>query len=132
MTIDVFTHEAAAPLRRLIPGIAYQRLERPEQQHQEDAQHAHHREYRLVEDELDDVPEPGRRSLDHGAERLLAGLMDVVPELAEPGEPQVLVGDPACPVIDHENEPASQQQQPYQTKKPADHASPCYLFALRR
>src|ERR1700716_1610275 len=57
--------------------------------------------------------------------------MDVVPEFAKPGEPQILVGDPACPVIDHENEPASQQQQPHQTEKPADHASPCYLFALR-
>jgi hypothetical protein len=51
--------------------------------------------------------------------------MDVVPEFAKPGEPQILVGDPASPVIDHENEPASQQQQPYQTEKPADHASPC-------
>jgi hypothetical protein len=52
--------------------------------------------------------------------------MDVVPEFAKPGKPQILVGDPSGPVIDHENEPASQQQQPYQTEKPADHASPCY------
>jgi hypothetical protein len=64
-------------------------------------------------------------------ERLLAGLMDVVPEFAKSGEAKILVGDPARPVIDHENEPASQQQQPYQTEKPADHASPCYLFALK-
>src|SRR5882757_9097445 len=87
----------------------------------------------MVEDDLDDaVPEPGGGALDHGAERLLAGLMDVVPEFAKPGEPQVLVGDPARPVIDHENETASQQQQPHQTEKPADHASPCYLPASGR
>src|SRR4051812_47513551 len=127
MAIYVVTHETAPLLRVSIPGIADQRLARPEQQHQEDAQHAHHGENRLVENDLDDVPEPGRRSLDHGPERLLTGLMDVVPELAEAGEPQILVGDPAGPVIDHENEPASQQQQPNQTEKPADHTSPCYL-----
>ena len=53
----------------------------------------------------------GALALDPGTERLLAGLMDIVPELAKPGEPQVLVGDPARAVIDHENETAGQQQQ---------------------
>ena len=59
-----------------------------------------------------------------GAEGLLARLVDIVPELAEPGEPQVLVGDPAGAVIDHENETASQQQEPDQSEEAADHASP--------
>jgi hypothetical protein len=64
-------------------------------------------------------------------ESLLAGLMDVVPELAEPGEAQRLVGDPASPIIDHENESARQQQQPHKSKKAADHESPS-RFLLRR
>jgi hypothetical protein len=54
---------------------------------------------------------------------LLAGLMDIVQELAEPGEPQRLIGDPARPVIDHENKSAGQQQKPDKAEKTADHAS---------
>ena len=63
-------------------------------------------------------------TLGPGPERLLAGLMDIVPELAETGEPQRLVGDPACAVIDHEDEAAGQQQKPDQSEKAADHVSP--------
>ena len=66
----------------------------------------------------------GTLALRPGAERLLAGLMDIVPELAEPGEPQGLVGDPARAVIDHEDEAAGQQQKPDQSEKAADHVSP--------
>ena len=69
----------------------------------------------------------GAVALDPGPERLLAGLMDVVPELAEPGKAQGLIGDPACPVIDHEDKSAGQQQQPHKSEKTADHASPYYL-----
>jgi hypothetical protein len=58
--------------------------------------------------------------------------MDIVPELTEPGEPQGLVGDPARTVIDHENKPASQQQQPYKSEKTADHASPYICRARQR
>src|SRR5207253_2792265 len=48
---------------------------------------------------------------------------------AEAGKAQVLVGDPACAIIDHENEPAREQQQADHTEKSADHTSPCYLVA---
>jgi len=58
--------------------------------------------------------------------------MDVVPELTEPGEPQVLVGDPARAVIDHENKAAGQQQQPHKPEKTADHASPYICRARKR
>jgi hypothetical protein len=40
----------------------------------------------------------------------LAGLVDIVPELTELGEAQGLIGDQACPVIDHENKSAREQQ----------------------
>src|SRR5262249_649985 len=73
--------------------------------------------------------EPGHVRLDPRPECLLAGLVDVVPELAEPGEAQVLVGHPACAVIDHEDESAGQQQEAYQSEEPADHASPKYCKA---
>src|SRR6202041_449108 len=71
---------------------------------------------------------------------LLAGLVDVVPELAKPGKAQGVVGDVPRPVIDHEDEPAGQQQQSHQTEKAADHASPtisraqirCLPLAARR
>jgi hypothetical protein len=43
-------------------------------------------------------------------ERLLARLMDIVPELTEPGETQGVVGNEARPVIDHENKATGQQQ----------------------
>src|SRR5690606_41358795 len=56
------------------------------------------------------VPEPGRKAIYPGMERLLARLVDIVPELAELGEPQALVGDVAGPVIDHEDEAASEQR----------------------
>jgi hypothetical protein len=36
--------------------------------------------------------------------------MDVVPELAKAGKVQGVVGDIPGPVIDHEDEPAGQQQ----------------------
>jgi hypothetical protein len=57
--------------------------------------------------------------------------MDIVPELAKPGETQSLVGDPASAVIDHENESAGQQQQPHKSEKTADHASPYICRAVR-
>jgi hypothetical protein len=63
-------------------------------------------------------------ALHPGPERLLAGLIDIVPELAELGEAERLIGDPARAIIDHEDESAGQQQQPYKSKKTADHASP--------
>src|SRR5580692_9564907 len=122
-----------AAAARSVPRIADQRFARPEQQHQQNTQHAHHRENRLVQDDLDDaVPEPRRMAFHPGPECLLAGLMDIVPELTEPGEPQGLVGDPARTVIDHENKPAGQQQQPYKSEKTADHASPYICRARRR
>jgi hypothetical protein len=49
--------------------------------------------------------------------------MDIVPELTEPCEPQGLIGDPARPIIDHENKSAGQQQEPDKAEKTADHAS---------
>src|ERR1700721_2462161 len=106
-----------------VPRIADQRFAGPEQQHQQNAEHAHHRKYRLIQHISDDMgPEPGRNALDPDPEGLLAGLMDIVPEFAKPGKPQGLIGDPAGSVIDHENEPARQQQQPDQSEKAADHA----------
>ena len=94
--------------------------------------HAQHGKNRLVQQHLDDaVPEPGRSALDPGPERLLAGLMDVVPELAEPGETQGLVGDQTRAVIDHEDESAGQQQQANKPEKTADHASP-YICRARK
>src|SRR5437016_599401 len=77
---------------RSVPGIADQRFPRPEQDHQHDAQNAHDGKNRLVQHHLDHaVPEPGNVTLDPSPKGLLAGLMDIVPELAEPGEAQVLV-----------------------------------------
>src|ERR1700744_5658081 len=116
-----------------IPGIADQRLSASEQQHQQDSYHPHHGEHRLIQQKADHtIPEPGRVALDPGAEGLLAGLMDVVPELAEPGEAQALVGDPAGAVIDHEDKSAGQQQEPHQAEKTADHRSPSRCHALKR
>jgi hypothetical protein len=64
-------------------------------------------------------------------ERLLARLIYIVPELAELGETERLVGNPARAIIDHEDESAGQQQQPYKSKNTADHASPyIYLSCL--
>jgi hypothetical protein len=37
--------------------------------------------------------------------------MDVVPELAEPGEPQGLVSDETGAIVDHKDESAGQEQQ---------------------
>src|ERR1700755_3068333 len=114
-----------------IPRITDQRLARPEQQHQQNAQNSHDRKNRLIQHNLDDtVPEPGRGALKPGPESLLAGLMDIVPELAKTGETQGLVGHPAGAVIDHENESAGQQQQPHKSEKTADHASPCICRAV--
>jgi hypothetical protein len=67
-----------------------------------------------------------------GAESLLAGLVDIVPELAELGEPQALVGHPARAIIDHEYESAGQQQQSDKPEKTADHASPSICRAEKR
>src|ERR1700730_7603696 len=114
--------------RRSVPRIADQRLAGPEHEHQQDTENTHHGENRLVQNDFDDAgPEPRLRALHPGAECLLAGLMDVVPELTKPGETQGLVGDPAGAVIDHENESAGQQQKPDQSKQTADHASP-YIY----
>ena len=57
--------------------------------------------------------------------------MDIVPELAKPGEPQGLVGDEAGAVIDHEDESAGQQQQADKPEETADHASP-YICRARK
>ena len=56
------------------------------------------------------VQSQGASALEPGPERLLAGLMDIVPELAKPGKLQGLIGDPAGAVIDHEDKSAGQQQ----------------------
>src|SRR5258705_7568746 len=96
---------------RSIPGITDQRLAWPEQDHQQDPQYAHHGKNRLLQHDLDDtVPEPGHVAFHPGSKGLLAGLMNIVPELAEPGKSQILVGHPAGAVIDHEDESAGQQQ----------------------
>src|SRR6266404_8759885 len=112
-----------------LPGsvarIADQRLARPEQDHQQDADHAQHGKHRLVQDDLDDaVPQPGCLALQPGPERQLAGLVNIVPELPEPGETQGLVGHEAGAVIDHEDKSAGQQQQADKSEETADHASP--------
>src|SRR3982074_810006 len=59
-----------------------------------------------------------------GPERLLAGLVNIVPELAKPGETQGLVGHEPGPVIDHEDKSAGQKQQADKPEQTADHASP--------
>src|SRR5260221_6255106 len=93
-----------------VPGIADQGFARPEHQHQDNAQKAQHRKNRLVQHDPDETaPEPGRHAFHPGPKSVLAGLVDVVPELAEPGEAQVLIGDPARAVIDHEAKSARQQ-----------------------
>src|SRR5947199_180446 len=82
-------------------------------------------EHRLLQDDSYDAgPEPWRVAFHPGAECLLAGLVNIVPELAKPGETQGLIGHPTRPVIDHEHKPAGQQQQAQKSKKTADHASP--------
>src|SRR3984957_14177197 len=138
VTIYAFTSAAVTPLRRAVghkrrttvpsgsvPRIADQRLARPEQEHQQNAQHAHHGKYRLIQHDPDDMgPEPRRNALHPDPQGLLAGLMDIVPEFAKPGKAQGLIGDPARPVIDHEDESAGQQQQSDKSEKAADHASP--------
>src|SRR6185312_8494646 len=120
-SIYVFTPDAAALLRRApragyggsVARIADQWLAGPEQDHEQNADHAQHGKNRLIQQDLDDaVPEPRRGPLGPGPECKLAGLMDVVPELAEPGEPQGLVGDETGAVIDHKDESAGQEQQP--------------------
>src|SRR5262249_48839618 len=117
---------------RSVPRIADQRLARAEQDHQQDAGHAQHDENRLIQQNPDDiVPEPGRDTLHPGPERLLAGLMDVVPELAEPGETQGLIRHEACAVKDHEDESAGQEQQADKPEETADHASP-YISVARK
>ena len=73
----------------------------------------------------------GAVASDPGPERLLAGLVNIVPELAKPGETQGLVGYEPRAVIDHEDEPAGQQQQADKPKETADHASP-YICAAQR
>ena len=73
----------------------------------------------------------GACALDPGPESLLAGLVNVVPELAEPGETQGLVGDETCAVIDHEDESAGQEQQADKPEETADHASPCICRASK-
>src|SRR5260370_27998047 len=122
--IYVFTSAAKAPLHwqplgqsycvsliGSVPRIPDKRVARPEYHHQHNTQHAQHGENRLVQDDPDHAgPEPRRGAFDPGPEGLLAGLVDVVPELAEPGEPQALIGDPARPVVAHEVKSAGPQQ----------------------
>jgi hypothetical protein len=50
--------------------------------------------------------------------------MHVIPELAEPRETQGIVGDKTRSIIDHKDETAGQQQEPYKAEKTADHVSP--------
>jgi hypothetical protein len=50
--------------------------------------------------------------------------VNIVPELAKPGETQGLVGHEPGPVIDHEDESAGQKQQADKPEKTADHVSP--------
>src|SRR6266567_2453836 len=89
-------HKQATTIAPSVPRIADQRLARPEHQHQQNTQYAHDGKNRLVEDHPDDtVPEPGRMTLHPGPKRLLAGLVNIVPELAELREVQGLVGDTA-------------------------------------
>src|SRR5215212_9027567 len=68
-------------------------------------------------------------ALHPGPERLLAGLVNIVPELTEPGETQGLVGDPAGAVINHKDKSAGQQQKPQKSEKTADHAPPYISIA---
>jgi hypothetical protein len=94
-----------------VPGIADQRLARSKQQHQQNSEYPHHGKGRLIQYDAEHaVPQPGRLGRDPGMERQLARLMYVVPEIAEPGEAQGVVGDEARPVIDHENKSASEEQ----------------------
>src|SRR6266403_2239132 len=124
--------KAAAPHSCSVSRIADQRLARPEQEHQQNTEHAHNRENRLLQNDLDHAgPEPWRRMLHPDLKRPLAGLMDVVPELTKSGETQGLIGDPARAVVDHENKSAGQQQQPDKAEKTADHASP-YIHRVRK
>src|SRR5260370_12338103 len=124
---------AAAPHSRSVSRIADQRLARPEQEHQQNTEHAQNHKNRLLQNNLDDAgPEPRRLALHPGLKRALAGLMDVVPELTKPGETQGLIGDPARTVVDHENESAGQQQKPDKSEKTADHASPYICRARKR
>src|SRR5258707_4906465 len=126
----MFRPIAAAPLHeahdiRLVPRVADQRFAGPEQDHQQDADHPQHGKNRLVQQDFDDaVPEPGRGTLHPGPERLLAGLVNIVPELAKPGETQGLIGHEPRAVIDHEDESAGQKQQADKPEETADHASP--------
>src|SRR5258708_25477105 len=122
--IYVFTSAAKAPLHwqplgqsywvsllASVPRIPDQRLARPEYHHQHNTQHAQHGENRLVQDDPDQAgPQPGRGAFAPRPEGPLAGLGEVGPELAEPGKPQALIGDPARAVIDHEDKSAGQQQ----------------------
>src|SRR5664279_292421 len=55
--------------------------------------------------------------------------MDIVPELAEAGKSQGLIGNPARSVIDHENKSAGQQQQSNKSEETADHESPYVCVA---
>jgi hypothetical protein len=106
------TSRPAGGRRGRVSPANSQWLAGPEQDHEQNADHAQHGKNRLIQQDLDDaVPEPGRGTLDPGPERQLAGLMDVVPELAKPGEPQGLVGDKTGAVIDHKDESAGQKQQ---------------------
>src|ERR1700712_4737173 len=110
---------------RSVPGISDQRLARPKHQHQHNTDQAQHGKNRLIQHDPDHAgPEPGRMAFHPGPKSLLAGLMDIVPQLAKLREPQVLVGDPARAVIDHEDKSAGQQQQPDKSEKTADHSSP--------
>src|SRR4029077_10080904 len=86
---------------------------------------AEHGKDRLIQDQPGDVlPKPRRLGFHPGLKRRLTGLMDVVPELAEAGEAQGLVGDEARAVIDNEDESAGQEQQADKPEQTADHASP--------
>src|SRR5258708_21637606 len=112
--------KAAAPHSCSVSRIANQRLARPEQQHQQNTEHAHNCENRLLQNDLDDAgPEPWRLTLHPGLKRPLACLMDVVPELTKPGETEGLIGDPARAVVDHEHESAGQKQKPDKPEKPS-------------
>ena len=77
------------PKRVSVTGISDQAPPRPEQQHQKNAERPQHGPGRLIQHDLDDVgPESGNVGFHPDAQRLLTGLVNVVPELGKTRLPQ--------------------------------------------
>src|SRR5260370_9262245 len=71
---------AGSATSRLVPRIAHHRLAVPEQQHQQNTEHAHQVDNRLVQNDLDDAgPEPRRLLLPPSPKSTPAGLVHVIP-----------------------------------------------------